>query len=106
MLEPVDDFLNAYFGRRSEVVVADVFVEVLCIAKGNAPFCPKVEDCQTEAGINGDLPDPTAVKAIAMVESVWRHAEGLSQAKVVKETDVSINLVFPVLKTPEPLRWI
>jgi len=45
------------------------------------------------------LPSPTAAKAMAIVDLLARHPQGLSAAQVARDSGVTGNLAFRILKT-------
>jgi IclR family acetate operon transcriptional repressor len=45
------------------------------------------------------LPSPTCAKSLAVLEVVGRHAAGITAARAARETGITPNLVFRILKT-------
>ena len=45
------------------------------------------------------LPSPTCGKTLAVLETVARHPDGITGARVARETAITPNLVFRILKT-------
>jgi DNA-binding IclR family transcriptional regulator len=60
---------------------------------------PSSRPRQTVARDFDAQPSPTCAKTLAVLESVARHPDGMTGAGVVRETKVTPNLAFRILKT-------
>ncbi len=56
--------------------------------------------------VDKDLPAPTVSKAMAIIEAIGRHANGMTQAEIVQQTGCSANLVYRVLCTLVVLGYV